>query len=110
MTGISKDGWKNYPTWAVNLWLSNDEGYGYICEVVAEIVSETESTSEYWTLAESHKYNLSDRLKAICSELPYNEGGLMPEISGMRSDLLGWAFAQVDWDAIAAHWIADVSE
>jgi len=20
------NGWKNYPTWAVNLWLSNDEG------------------------------------------------------------------------------------
>ena len=20
------NGWRNYPTWAVNLWLSNDEG------------------------------------------------------------------------------------
>lgn len=20
------NGWKNYPTWCVNLWLSNDEG------------------------------------------------------------------------------------
>lgn len=43
------NGWKNYPTWAVNLWLSNDEGlYNSTRELVRNVANDAQET-EYWT-------------------------------------------------------------
>src|SRR4051812_41724310 len=98
------NGWKNYPTWAVNLWLSNDQDlYEATRERVAEIKGETESTSEYWTLEESHRYNTADMLKDFVEELAgeaYSEPTFV-------ADLLGYALGEVDWHEIADAWLED---
>lgn len=95
------NGWKNYPTWAVNLWLSNEEPlYREALERTREIVSAKESTSEYWTLAESHRFNTADMLKEWVEEMAEN---LLP--ASMASDLLGYALGEVDWHEIADAWI-----
>lgn len=96
------NGWKNYPTWAVNLWLSNDEGlYLTTLEQVREIVSEDEPTSRYWSLEESHRFNTADMLKDFAQELCSNEY----DGSSMLSDLIGFALGEVDWNEIAESWI-----
>ena len=105
------NGWSNYPTWAVNLWLSNDEGlYNEALALVAEITSATESTSEVWTLAESHRFNLADSFRDWVGELSADGfaslGDPRAEPS-MRDDLFGWALDQVDWQEIADAWISD---
>lgn len=100
------NGWKNYPTWAVNMWLSNDEGlYETVREMVAEMTAETESTSKYWTLEESHKYNVADMLKDwVCNDLAPDLGATF------AADLLGYALGEVDWNEISAAWLEDASE
>lgn len=90
----------------MNLWLSNDEGiYNWVRGLVAEITSETESTSAYWTLAESHKYNTADAIKAfVCSV--EEDGGISPDLGAtFAADLLGYALGQVDWHEIADAWL-----
>lgn len=105
MTETTYNGWKNYPTWAVNLWLSNDEGlYNATREMVAEVASATESTSEYWTLEESHRFNTADVLKTwVVDELAPDLGATF------AADLLGYALELVDWHEIANAWLEEAS-
>jgi len=70
------NGWTNYPTWAVNLWLCNDEGLDA-------------------TLTEYARRNDPEGLSA------YVRDDLTPELpAGPGADLLGWAFDKVNWGEI----------
>jgi len=102
MTDEGYNGWSNYPTWAVNLWLSNDEPL--YCEAIVRtrgVLSEKESRSEYWTLEQSHRYTLADNLKAWVTD------DLAPDLGAtFAADLLGYALDCVDWNEIAGAWTA----
>jgi hypothetical protein len=104
------NGWKNYPTWAVNLWLSNDEGlYNATTELVAATIADPPHTSEYWNADETRRYNVADALKEFATS-DIDDGGLMPTLEGFPSDLLGYALDCVDWNQIANAWIESASE
>jgi len=106
MSETTYNGWKNYPTWAVNLWLCNDEGfYREATERVAVIARESESRSEFWTLEESHRYAVAEMLKDFVWDVVLeDERG-----ATLGADLLGWAYDHVDWDEIANAWLADAN-
>ena len=108
-TDTTYNGWKNYPTWAVNLWLSNSyELYIAIGEMAHEYANRTESESEYWTIEESNLYSFTDALKNLVTD---PESGICPDLGAtMASDLLGYAFDCVDWHEIADHLFADARE
>ena len=81
------NGWKNYPTWCVNLWITNDQGrYDYWTNLT-EHLSRTQHPNLLSTLA--------DRLR----EETRNEVDLME--ASMRADLLGYALDGVNWYEIA---------
>lgn len=62
-------GWKNYETWAVALWMGNDSGsYDYWNETAEEIredIAEYGPESEYWSDEEALRYQLADCMKVI---------------------------------------------
>ncbi len=100
------NGWKNYPTWAVNLWLSNDEGlYREAIERVEDQCKAQDRLREtmtrpVWTVEESHRYAVADMLKDwVTDELAPDLG------ASFASDLLGYALGAVDWDEIATSWL-----
>jgi hypothetical protein len=98
------NGWANYPTWAVNLWLSNEESlYRTAQDFTREAIEDVaHPTSEYWNVEQSTLYYLADYLK------DWVEDDLTPDLgASFPADLLGWALGQVDWHEIAAHYIAD---
>jgi hypothetical protein len=76
------NGWANYPTWAVNLWLSNDE----------------------------HSYRASRGVVDDAGD-PFRGGADLKEWvedrnplgaeASLYQDLLGWALQIVDWEAVA---------
>jgi len=107
------NGWKNYPTWSVNLWLSNDEGlYNSTRKIVGDILDEETSRSKYWTLEESHRFAAADALKGFVEELGVEiDNGMggteSGHVVGFASDLLGYALDHVDWEEIADAWIED---
>ena len=78
------NGWPNYETWLVNLWLSNDESTYNHWRVEASKLSEWELAR---VLETSHKDTSYDLTGAV----------------GMWADLVGAALSRVDWQAIAKH-------
>ena len=94
------NGWKNYPTWAVNLWLSNDEGLYH--DTLGRATAYHKDSQVNGTNA---VYYLSDSLK------DWVTNDLAPDLgASFAADLLGYALDCVDWHEIATAWLNDVQE
>src|SRR4051812_21675056 len=92
------NGWKNYPTWAVNLWLSNDEGL---------YLTATEMAQD--ALREAGEDDPGDALPILAANLKDWVEELLPDLgASFAADLMGWAVEHVDWREIAASWLEDV--
>jgi len=100
------NGYTNYPTWAVSLWIDNDSGmYDFVQEQAVEFYNDA-TTTEYNTQKQVAIYDLSEWLKDFFSD----EENPLIESASMYSDLLGWALDSVDWYEIAENWIDNVIE
>ena len=92
MTEKTYNGWTNYETWNVVLWIDNEEGsYRYWRDTVREICEDSDEKDD-----------------AICSvskrlEDEIKEGA--PELQGTYSDLLSAALSEVNWYEIAENWV-----
>lgn len=81
------NGWRNYPTWAVNLWLTNDQGSEeWALEIVRAAVDNGSEHVRYDAASE-----LKDAVREMCET----------EDASLASDLLGFALDSVDWYEIA---------
>jgi len=84
-------GWPNYETWAVNLWLSNDQGmYNFIQELTEAAVTHGEES-----------YELGDTLETLIAE----EENPLIEGASLYNDLLGKALGNVKWEYIAKYYM-----
>ena len=84
------NGWNNRETWAVNLWLSNDEGlYRNVCGIVEDAEDEGE--------AEDGIKGFVEELEELVEE---GEGG--EELKSMFADI--GSMWRVDWRGIAEAW------
>lgn len=98
------NGWKNYETWAVKLWMDNCEGdQEFFSEMTKEVIENTEIRGEYLTLEEYQLIDLSDALKEYFVD---NQ----PETLGVYADLLGAALSEVNWREIAEVLLNDAKE
>lgn len=94
------NGWENYPTWAVALWLDNEEGLYNEARALTRMHLSTapddENVPEIWTAEQAARFRLADTLKAWVRD------DLAPDLgASFSADLLGWAFDHVAWDEIA---------
>ncbi len=96
------NGWTNYETWVVALWMDNERGtHDYWLSVAAEISSD--NSPEFIQDRTQQRITLSERLKDEHEES-------LPEVEGFAADLLNAAMSEVDWFEIAEHLIADSAE
>lgn len=113
MTTTEKyNGWTNYETWNVKLWMDNDEGsYNYYGELAQEVYDAAEaSDSPRFTKEEQAVLDLSDRLKDEYETAMNDWLEESKKQSSVWADLLGAALSEVNWHEIAEHLIDDVEK
>jgi hypothetical protein len=90
--GKGYNGWVNYETWLVNLWIDNDFGSDYWQEAAKELWDEENPNKSQRLLADQMENEIAEH---------------MPDLKGLYADMLNAAFSEVDWDEIASHYIED---
>lgn len=87
------NGWKNYETWAVSLWLNNDL-YQAQCSIVAQVKENNEDDKDRWA------NEIAKQLEEFVDERnPVSEASLY-------CDLLNASLSEVDWLEIAESLLA----
>jgi hypothetical protein len=105
MSDKGYNGWTNYETWAINLWLGNDEGsYNYWRERAQEAWGNATAQPPAFTRDERAALDLAGVLKDDITESAPDLG------ASLFSDLLNSALSEVHWYQIASHMIEDVDK
>lgn len=98
------NGWTNYETWAVSLWIDNTEYHHLHWREMAQTAWDQATGGKIFTRAEQARFSLAEQLKGWVEVLAPN---LPPS---MYSDLLNAAISEVDWQEIAENMLEDVSK
>ena len=105
------NGWTNYETWAVALWIDNDEGMADQRVELGRRANELARPTEVLTREESAAYDYSkmlqewveaevDEARALLSRLGSFGGGLC-------SDFIGASLSEVNWSELAKTWLEE---
>jgi len=95
MESDTYNGWTNWETWIVNVWMDNNQNlYEHYLDVTREKIS-------------TDKQSAALKLSAILRE---NFDEWAPEIEGLYLDLLSGAMREVNWREIALHLVERVEE
>lgn len=82
------NGWANYPTWDVHLWLTNDEGsYNAAQGVVDDAGTPRQAADDLRELIEGNNPLFGT--------------------SSLYADILGWALQIVDWEEVSRAFAPD---
>lgn len=113
MTNKEYNGWYNYETWAVSLWMDNEQGSSdYWRERAQELLKdefetalrdEPDHTKAMEEAVPNATTTLEDEIKGS-----YEES--QPALEGFWADLLNAAMSEVNWREIAAHRINDAKD
>ena len=96
---MTHEGWSNYETWAVKLWIDNEE---------AESLMWAEEAAGYLDEDGDALYETSRRRLAALLKEGYEEN--MPELEGVYADLLNAALSEVNWREIAESLLQSAEE
>ena len=92
-------GWTNYATWCVQLWLNNEEPSYRRWTTQAKEVWGDAKRDEYLTRSEVARRQLAERLQGEIEDGSPLDGG------SLYSDLLTSAIGDVNWLEIADAWL-----
>lgn len=100
------NGWTNYETWLVKLWLDNDQGSAeYWMEEARDAMNAAVAN-------ENSAEGLRDEARGILAERIQSEhehyvDELLPR-AGFASDLMNAALSEVNWEEIARHYVEEI--
>ena len=97
------NGWTNYETWNVALWMGNDAGSQSYWDERAQELYDAARADKFFTKEARAVLDLAGAMKnehedAMCDMLDAAE-----QSASMWADLLSAALSEVNWHAIAEH-------
>ena len=95
------NGWSNFETWDIHLWLTNEQDTYNLCrELARECIEQASTCSQVeegiWQEVQARRFLLADRLRDHIEEINPLVGN-----ASLFSDLLGSAIQEVDWHEVA---------
>jgi hypothetical protein len=108
MTNDKKyNGWNNYETWNVALWIDNDYGMYTQRQEMAQTAWDDAAASPHGhvTRLENAQAKLAAGLKDWVEEM-----NPIASENSLFTDLLNAALGEVDWDEIAENFLTDVEK
>ncbi len=99
----SYQGYSNYPTWAANLWISNDP---YWNDRVLEIVKEHRLNAAQDAYPNQSFGRAADDIKDMVWYDIYDvdAGIASAPTAGLAADLFNFSFGEIDWREVAEHY------
>lgn len=95
----SYNGYTNYETWNICLWIDNEEGsQDYWLETSREIAKEVRESGDYDDVDSAKSAAVSELAARMESE--FEEA--MPDFNGFWNDILRTAFDRINWSEAAA--------
>ena len=94
------NGWFNYETWLVNLWMDNDQGSHEMWREHARESIDIDEGCNWFYFEE----RLKEYLDMLVEDM---DNGIA---SGLAHDLIGAAISEVNTREISMHWISDELE
>lgn len=106
MTDEKYNGWTNYETWAVALWMDNDHSsHTYWRQQSDECYRETDDDDQLSERHISARSALADRIQEI-----FESDSPLADQVNVYSDLLSAALGSVDWYEIAEHLLEEIGQ
>lgn len=104
------NGFTNYDTWLVSLWLDNEQySYDTWRSYARDAIHEAQERKG-WTLKELVTHRVADQLKEHHEDAMHDFLEEANMSSSLWADLLGSALCEVNWTEIAQHIVDDVLE
>ena len=104
MTNKEYNGWYNWETWCVNLWMDNTQQSHEAWRAIARESIEAEESGHEGT----NWFHFEDQLKQYLDMI--HEDMDNSTACGLAHDLLGGAISECNTREIAMHWVADELE
>ena len=101
----SYNGWSNYETWVVNLWLGNDEGSYNTCRTLAQRCFEGAVADQVLIRKERACYQLANELKEMLED-----GNPLASEASVYSDVLNASISEVNWKEIANSLLQEIDD
>jgi hypothetical protein len=99
MTDKTYNGWSNYETWVVKLWMDNDEiSYNFWRERVQDHIATYTDREDGWK---------DEAVNCLADEIKDTHEADLPHVEGFAADLLNAAMGEVDWREMAESMIDD---
>lgn len=103
MTHKEHNGWWNYETWVVALWMDNEEHSQAYWRDAAQQVYRNAKADEVCNKRDRAVFDLADAIKDAHEED-------RPQTKGVFGDLLTGALSEVNWREIAEHLLEEPAE